>query len=49
LDFEQFIDVNFINPLAAGLLSFFIDMQSTTLIAGSRGSGKTSLLTSTNA
>jgi len=41
---EQFIDVNYINPLAAGLLSFFIDMQSTTLIAGSRGSGKTSLL-----
>ncbi|NMA44841.1 MAG: type II/IV secretion system ATPase subunit [Candidatus Diapherotrites archaeon] len=41
---EQFIDVNFLNPLAAGLLSFFIDMQSTTLVAGSRGSGKTSLL-----
>ncbi|MFA5930880.1 MAG: type II/IV secretion system ATPase subunit [archaeon] len=41
---EQFIDVNYLNPLAAGMLSFFIDMQSTTLIAGSRGSGKTSLL-----
>ncbi|MFA6420435.1 MAG: type II/IV secretion system ATPase subunit, partial [archaeon] len=41
---EQFIDVNYLNPLAAGLLSFFIDMQATTLIAGSRGSGKTSLL-----
>jgi type IV secretory pathway ATPase VirB11/archaellum biosynthesis ATPase len=41
---EQFIDNNYVNPLAAGMLSFFIDMQSTTLIAGSRGSGKTSLL-----
>ncbi|MFA5763591.1 MAG: type II/IV secretion system ATPase subunit [archaeon] len=42
--FEQFIDVNYLNPLAAGMISFLIDMQSTTLIAGSRGSGKTSLL-----
>ncbi len=41
---EQFIDVNYLNPLAAGMISFFVDMQSTTLIAGSRGSGKTSLL-----
>ncbi|MEI7960848.1 MAG: type II/IV secretion system ATPase subunit [archaeon] len=41
---EQFIDVNYLNPLAAGLLSFFTDMQVTTLISGSRGSGKTSLL-----
>lgn len=41
---EQFIDVNYLNPLAAGLIAFLIDMQSTTLIAGSRGSGKTSLL-----
>jgi archaeal flagellar protein FlaI len=41
---EQFIDVNYLNPLAAGLLSLLIDMQATTLIAGSRGSGKTSLL-----
>lgn len=41
---EQFIDVSYINPLAAGLMSFFIDMQTTTLVAGSRGSGKTSLL-----
>lgn len=40
----QFIDVNYLNPLAAGLLSFFIDMQTTMLITGSRGSGKTSLL-----
>jgi len=41
---EQFIDNDYLNPLAAGMISFFIDMQSTTLIAGSRGSGKTSLL-----
>ncbi|MBT4870369.1 MAG: type II/IV secretion system ATPase subunit [Candidatus Diapherotrites archaeon] len=44
---EQFIDVDYLNPLAAGMISFFIDMQSTTLIAGSRGSGKTSLLGAT--
>ncbi len=41
---EQFIDNNYLNPLAAGMISFFIDMQTTTIIAGSRGSGKTSLL-----
>ncbi|MDD5163865.1 MAG: ATPase, T2SS/T4P/T4SS family [Candidatus ainarchaeum sp.] len=41
----QFLDKGFLNPLAAGLLSFFIDSQATTLITGSRGSGKTSLLT----
>ena len=41
---EQFIDANFLSPLAAGLLSFFVDMQATMLITGSRGSGKTSLL-----
>ncbi len=41
---EQFIDVSFVSPLAAGLLSFLIDMQTTTLVVGSRGSGKTSLL-----
>jgi len=40
----QFIDVDFLSPLAAGLLSFFVDMQATMLITGSRGSGKTSLL-----
>jgi type IV secretory pathway ATPase VirB11/archaellum biosynthesis ATPase len=43
---EQFIDVSFVSPLAAGLLSFLIDMQTTTLVVGSRGSGKTSLLQS---
>lgn len=40
----QFIDKNFINPLGAGLLSFFVDQQATLLVTGSRGSGKTSLL-----
>jgi type IV secretory pathway ATPase VirB11/archaellum biosynthesis ATPase len=42
----QFIDAGFMNPLASGLLSFFVDMQATMLITGSRGSGKTSLLSS---
>lgn len=42
----QFIDVKMLNPLCAGLLSFFIDMQSTMMICGSRGAGKTSLLAS---
>jgi type IV secretory pathway ATPase VirB11/archaellum biosynthesis ATPase len=42
----QFIDRKFISPLGAGLLSFFIDTQATMLVTGSRGSGKTSLLSS---
>jgi type IV secretory pathway ATPase VirB11/archaellum biosynthesis ATPase len=33
-----------LTPLAAGLISFLIDGKSTLLVAGSRGSGKTSLL-----
>lgn len=40
----QFIDNKFITPLGAGLLSFFVDTQSTMLVTGSRGSGKTSLV-----
>ncbi len=43
---SQFIDVKMLPPLAAGLLSFLIDAQATMLIAGSRGAGKTSLMTS---
>ncbi len=39
-----FIKSKMINPLAAGLISFFIDGARTMLIAGTRGSGKTSLL-----
>jgi len=33
-----------LTPLAAGLISFFIDGKTTILIAGGRGAGKTSLL-----
>jgi len=40
----QFINVKMLSPLAAGLLSFFIDNSTTMIIAGSRGSGKTSLV-----
>ncbi|MBI2044945.1 type II/IV secretion system ATPase subunit [Candidatus Pacearchaeota archaeon] len=35
-----------LNPLAAGLLSFLIDGSRTLLVAGTRSSGKTSLLSS---
>ncbi len=41
-----FIKNKMINPLAAGVLSFLIDGSRTLLIAGTRGSGKTSLLDS---
>ena len=39
-----FIDVGMINSFAAGLLSFMIDGSRTLLVAGTRSSGKTSLL-----
>ncbi len=39
-----FIKHKMINPFGAGLLSFFIDGARTMLIAGTRSSGKTSLL-----
>ncbi|PIU75907.1 hypothetical protein COS75_02010 [Candidatus Pacearchaeota archaeon CG06_land_8_20_14_3_00_35_12] len=39
-----FIKQRMINPLAAGLLSFLVDGSRTMLIAGTRSSGKTSLL-----
>lgn len=39
-----FIENNMLSPLAAGLLSFLIDGSRTLLVAGTRGSGKTSLL-----
>ena len=39
-----FIKNRMLNPLAAGLLSFLIDGSRTMLIAGTRSSGKTSLL-----
>jgi len=41
----QLIEVNGLTALSAGMLSFFVDMQSTIMVAGSRGSGKTSLMT----
>lgn len=39
-----FIENKMINPLAAGLYSFLIDGSRTILVAGTRSSGKTSLL-----
>jgi archaeal flagellar protein FlaI len=39
-----FIDKGMINSFTAGLLSFFIDGNRTLLVAGTRSSGKTSLL-----
>lgn len=36
--------VRYLNPVAAGLLSFLIDNAATILVAGTRSSGKTSLL-----
>ncbi len=42
----QFIDVKMLNADTAGLLSFLIEAQASTLVNGSRGSGKTSLLMS---
>lgn len=40
----HFIENKMLSPFAAGLLSLLIDGQSSLLIAGSRGAGKTSLL-----
>jgi len=39
-----FIDSEMINPLGAGLLSFIVDGNRSVLFAGTRGAGKTSLL-----
>ncbi|MBI5224901.1 Flp pilus assembly complex ATPase component TadA [Candidatus Micrarchaeota archaeon] len=36
----QFLDFKMFNPFAAGLLSFLVDAQASTLIVGSRGAGK---------
>lgn len=41
-----FIKYKMINPLAAGLLSFFVDGTRATLVAGTRSAGKSSLLSS---
>ena len=42
--YPLFLSVKYLNPLFAGLMSFIIDYGRTFLIAGGRGSGKTSLL-----
>ncbi len=42
--FPLFVQNKMINPLAAGLMSFLADGSRTMLIAGTRSSGKTSLL-----
>lgn len=39
-----FVKTKYINPLAAGLMSFLIDNSASLLMAGGRGSGKTSLM-----
>ncbi|MFH0973942.1 MAG: type II/IV secretion system ATPase subunit [Candidatus Micrarchaeota archaeon] len=40
----QFVENKMFDSLTAGLLSFFVDAQASTLVVGSRGSGKTSML-----
>lgn len=40
----QFVRAKFLTPHAAGLLSLLVDSQASLLVAGSRGAGKTSLL-----
>ncbi len=42
----QFIRVGMLSPEVAGLISFLVEGESTMLITGARGSGKTSLLSS---
>ena len=42
-----FIREKMINPLAAGLISFIVDGARSLLIAGTRGAGKTSMLSAT--
>ena len=42
--FPLFMNVNFFDPLYAGLMSFILDGGRALLVAGGRGSGKTSLL-----
>ena len=41
---QKLIERRSMNPLTAGLISFLIDGSSTMLIAGSRGAGKSSML-----
>ena len=44
--FPLFLKVKYFNPLYAGLMSFIVDGGRAIMIAGGRGSGKTSLLSS---
>lgn len=41
----RFVENKMISPLAAGLLNFMVNEESTMLMCGDRGSGKTSMLT----
>ena len=41
----RFLENNMISPLAAGLLGLMVNEESTILLCGDRGSGKTSMLT----
>lgn len=41
---QQFMDVKMLDSFSAGLLSFLVDAQASTLVTGARGSGKTSFL-----
>ncbi len=42
----QFMDVHMLDSMSAGLLSFFIFSQASTLVTGSRGAGKSSFMNS---
>ncbi|MEM4461004.1 MAG: type II/IV secretion system ATPase subunit [Nanopusillaceae archaeon] len=44
--FPLFMKVRYFNPLFAGLMNFIIDYGRSVLVAGGRGSGKTSFLSS---
>ncbi|MBS3052597.1 MAG: type II/IV secretion system ATPase subunit [Candidatus Aenigmarchaeota archaeon] len=45
--YPLFIDTKYMNPLFAGLMSFFVDGSRSILFAGGRSSGKSSLLGAT--
>lgn len=45
--YPLFLNINYMNPLFAGLMSFFVQGSRSLLIAGGRSSGKSSLLGAT--
>jgi flagellar protein FlaI len=45
--YPLFLDLNYFNPIFAGLMSFFVQGSRSLLIAGGRSSGKSSLLGAT--